>query len=80
MPVQVSLSGKQPGLVTGQKWSLNSLVNCPTQPTCFAHFDLCICQLSQQTESHKSSLLKSSEIVNELVSRVDIDNDRTWVR
>ena len=24
------------------KWHV---VNCPTQPTCFAHFDLCICQL-----------------------------------
>ena len=23
----------------------DELVNCPTQPTCFAHFDLCICQL-----------------------------------
>ena len=21
------------------------IVNCPTHPTCFAHFDLCICRL-----------------------------------
>ena len=24
------------------------LVNCPTQPTCLAHLDLCICQLSRR--------------------------------
>ena len=24
------------------------LVNCPTQPTCIAHCDLCICQLSRR--------------------------------
>ena len=23
----------------------DEFVNCHTQPTCFAHFDLCICQL-----------------------------------
>ena len=25
-----------------------TLVNCPTQPTCIAHCDLCICQLSRR--------------------------------
>ena len=25
-----------------------TLVNCPTQPTCLAHLDLCICQLSRR--------------------------------
>ena len=26
----------------------SGLVNCPTQPTCIAHCDLCICQLSRR--------------------------------
>ena len=35
--------------VTGKRRNMQMiLVNCPTQPTCLAHLDLCICQLSRR--------------------------------
>ena len=36
------------------------LVNCPTQPTCIAHCDLCICQLSRRWK-HSLALSKMFE-------------------
>ena len=38
-------------LLVGSKERGTYLVNCPTQPTCIAHFDLCICQLHFRTNS-----------------------------
>ena len=39
---------------------LSVLVNCPTQPTCLAHLDLCICQLSRRWK-HSLALSKMFE-------------------
>ena len=52
--MSLAVNNYQQGKVQ-KTWNLSNfsycgapLVNCPTQPTCIAHCDLCICQLSRR--------------------------------
>ena len=39
--------------VDWDNFDCDGVVNCPTQPTCIAHFDLCICQFYFITNSQR---------------------------